>query len=96
VLREGELFRLALEDIDFDEKIVQVRRQLKKLGKHYVFALPKNDRERTVPLPEWTGTAHQGARGEVQAATLLAALGEPEGKLRTRATCCSAGPMAGI
>jgi hypothetical protein len=37
-----------------DEKVLHVRRQLKKLGKHHVFALPKNDTERTVPLPEWT------------------------------------------
>lgn len=53
-LRQGELFALSLEDIDFGEKVVHVRRQLKKLGPRYVFALPKNDRERDVPLPEWT------------------------------------------
>ncbi|MEZ0074921.1 tyrosine-type recombinase/integrase [Planotetraspora sp. GP83] len=56
-LRQGELFGLALEDIDFDEGIVRVRRQIKKLGRDHVFALPKNDRERMAPLPEWTATA---------------------------------------
>lgn len=53
-LREGELFGLALEDIDFDERVIRLRRQIKKLGKDYVFALPKNDHERMVPLPDWT------------------------------------------
>lgn len=53
-LREGELFGLAEEDIDEDEGLIHVHRQIKKLGKSYVFALPKNDRPRTVPLPAWT------------------------------------------
>jgi integrase len=52
-LRQGEIFGLALEDIDFDQKVIRVRRQVKRLGKEYVFALPKNDRERIVPLPDW-------------------------------------------
>jgi integrase len=52
-LREGELFGLALEDFDLNEKIVRVRRQVKKLGCAHVFALPKNDRERIVPLSDW-------------------------------------------
>ncbi|MEV6273208.1 site-specific integrase [Kribbella sp. NPDC051936] len=51
-LRQGELFGLAQEDIDFDEMVIRVRRQVKRLGKHFVFALPKNDRERTVPMSE--------------------------------------------
>lgn len=53
-LREGELFGLAEEDIDFAEGVVHVRRQLKKLGEHYVFGLPKNNRPRIVPLSGWT------------------------------------------
>jgi integrase len=53
-MREGELFGLALEDLDLDgEKILRVRRQVKKIGKAYVFALPKNDRERIIPLSDW-------------------------------------------
>ncbi|HET6741027.1 MAG TPA: tyrosine-type recombinase/integrase [Kribbella sp.] len=51
-LRQGELFGLAEEDIDFEAMEIQVRRQVKKLGKHFVFALPKNDLERTVPMSE--------------------------------------------
>jgi integrase len=53
-MREGELAGMALEDFDFDEKIVRVRRQVKNLGGAYVFALPKSDRERIVPLADWT------------------------------------------
>ncbi|MET8002946.1 tyrosine-type recombinase/integrase [Nonomuraea glycinis] len=56
-LRQGELFGLALEDIDFDEQVLHVRRQIKKLGADHVFALPKNDRERVVPLPGWAAEA---------------------------------------
>jgi integrase len=51
-MREGELFGAALEDFDFDEKIVKVRRQIKNLGGSYAFALPKSDRERIVPLSD--------------------------------------------
>ncbi|MBV9095687.1 MAG: site-specific integrase [Streptosporangiaceae bacterium] len=52
-MREGELYGLALEDFDLDQKIVKVRRQVKKLGCTFVFALPKNDRERVIPLSDW-------------------------------------------
>jgi integrase len=52
-MREGELFGIAIEDFDFSEKIVRVRRQIKRLGRIYVFALPKNDRERIIPLSDW-------------------------------------------
>ena len=52
-MREGELFGLAAEDFDLDERIVRVRRQVKKIGCTFVFALPKNDRERIIPLSDW-------------------------------------------
>ncbi|HEV7651367.1 MAG TPA: tyrosine-type recombinase/integrase [Actinophytocola sp.] len=53
-LRAAEILGLALEDIDFDERVIRVRRQLKKVGRAHIFALPKNDQERTVPLADWT------------------------------------------
>jgi integrase len=52
-MREAELYAIALEDFDFDDGIVKVRRQIKNLSGSYIFALPKNDRERVVPLPDW-------------------------------------------
>jgi integrase len=54
-LRQGEIFGLAEEDIDFDELVIHVRRQVKKLGRTFVFALPKNDTDRDVPLSEGAG-----------------------------------------
>jgi integrase len=58
-LREGELFGVALEDFDFEDKVLRVRRQIKNLGGGYVFALPKNDRERIIPLADWAIEAIQ-------------------------------------
>jgi integrase len=42
-LRQGKLFGLSADDFDFDEQVIRVRRQVKRLGKEFVFALPKND-----------------------------------------------------
>jgi integrase len=49
-LRQGEIFALSAEDFDFDEQVLRVRRQVKKLGKDFVYSLPKNDRERVMPM----------------------------------------------
>lgn len=38
-----------MEDFDFDETVIWVRRQVKRLERQWVFALPKNDKERAVP-----------------------------------------------
>jgi integrase len=51
-LRPGELFGLAEDDLDFKQMVIHVRRQVKRLGSHFVFALPKNDTEREVPMSE--------------------------------------------
>lgn len=50
-LRQGEIFGLSPDDLDFEEQVIRVRRQIKRLGSHYVYALPKNDTERVVPMP---------------------------------------------
>lgn len=51
-LRQGEIFGLAVEDIDWLGGFVNVRRQLKldKQSRAY-FGLPKGDKTREVPLP---------------------------------------------
>lgn len=51
-LRQGEIFGLAVEDVDFLRGVVHVRRQVKLLGGRQVFALPKGRKVREVPLPE--------------------------------------------
>lgn len=82
-LREGELFGLAEEDIDYDEGVVHVRRQLKKLGKHYVFGLPKNDRPRIVPLSDWTAENIRVHTTKYKPEPLSLPWEKPGGPLRT-------------
>ncbi|MEU9111568.1 site-specific integrase [Streptomyces sp. NPDC048483] len=50
-LRQGEAFGLSREDIDFDEDVVHVRRQVTMVRTKLCFALPKGSRVRDVPLP---------------------------------------------
>ena len=52
-LRQGEVFGLAINDVDFLRGRVEVRRQVKLFSDgRQAFALPKGRRSRTVPLPE--------------------------------------------
>ncbi|TDV52465.1 tyrosine-type recombinase/integrase [Actinophytocola oryzae] len=51
-LRQGECFGLAVEDVDFLRGVVHVRRQVKTVRYKHVFALPKYDKTRDVPLSE--------------------------------------------
>ncbi|MEO3861771.1 site-specific integrase [Acrocarpospora sp. B8E8] len=83
-LRQGELLGLALEDVDFDEAIIRVRRQVKKLGAEHVYALPKNDRERIVPLPQWTAAAIGQHIRAFAPLTCTLPWEKPNGKLRTQ------------
>lgn len=56
-LRQGEIFGLAVEDVDFLRGVVHVNRQVKLFGSRAVFALPKGGKTRTVPLPPKVGAA---------------------------------------
>lgn len=49
--RQGEIFALSPDDLDFDGGWLHVRRQLKRVRSRLVFGLPKNDKERRIPLP---------------------------------------------
>lgn len=52
-LRQGEVFGLSPDDVDFLRGIVKVQRQVRLLTDgRKVFRLPKGRKERTVPLPE--------------------------------------------
>ncbi len=51
-LRQGECFGLAVGDVDFLRGVVTIRRQVKTVRYKRVFALPKYDKEREIPLPE--------------------------------------------
>jgi site-specific recombinase XerC len=51
-LRQGEIFGLPVEGVDFLRGEVHVRRQVKLFnGNRQVFALPKGRKTRMVPLP---------------------------------------------
>lgn len=52
-LRQGEVFGLAVDDVDEAAEVLHVRRQVKKVGAKLVFDLPKSRKTRTVPVPPY-------------------------------------------
>ena len=56
-LRIAEALAVSTDEFDFGHHVLHVRRQLKKLGAEHVWALPKNDHERDVPLASWAEDA---------------------------------------
>ncbi len=56
-LRQGEIFGLTVDNIDFLRRVVYVRRQLRRVENQTVFAPPKGGREREVPLPDLVSVA---------------------------------------
>ncbi|MFC9740659.1 tyrosine-type recombinase/integrase [Streptomyces noursei] len=58
-LRQGEVFGLALEDIDFTLEVIHVRRQVKIIGTRPCFAWSKGKSVREVPLPPSVAAALQ-------------------------------------
>ncbi|WP_326760999.1 site-specific integrase [Streptomyces phaeochromogenes] len=51
-LRQGEIFGLAVDEVDFIGGVVHVVRQVKLIGSRMVFAPPKGRKLREVPLPD--------------------------------------------
>jgi integrase len=51
-LRQGEIFGLAADELKFGAGWLHVGCQVKVADGHLVFALPKRQKERSVPLPE--------------------------------------------
>ena len=51
-LRQGEIFGLTLDAVDFLRRVVHVRQQLRRVENQVVLAPPKGGREREVPLPD--------------------------------------------
>jgi integrase len=56
-LRQGEIFALSEADIDFKGGWLNVNQQIRFVGKTMVFALPKGDKVRSVPLSPRTAVA---------------------------------------
>lgn len=59
-LRQGEIFGLGLDAVDFLRRAVHVRQQLRLVGNQVVLAPPKGGREREVPLPDVVAMAVTG------------------------------------
>lgn len=55
--RQGEIFGLTVDSVDFLRREVHVRRQLRRVDRDTVLAPPKGGRERVVPLPEVVSVA---------------------------------------
>lgn len=51
-MRQGELFGLAVPDIDFLHREITVRRQVKLVDGEQIYADIKNDKVHTVPVPQ--------------------------------------------
>ncbi|GAB2818807.1 tyrosine-type recombinase/integrase [Lentzea nigeriaca] len=64
-LRQGEMFGLSPDDVDFLRGWVTVQRQVKLVGSKQVFSLPKGRKTRKIPLPSTVReelAAHLAAR----------------------------------
>jgi integrase len=49
-MRQGEILAFSAEDIDRDEMVINVGRQLRLIERKLVFSLPKRNKERQVPI----------------------------------------------
>src|SRR6266545_4998992 len=56
-MRQGEVFGVAVDDLDFDTGWIHVQRQVKRIHSLFVFGLPKNDKDRRIPLPDTVAQA---------------------------------------
>lgn len=56
-LRQGEVFGLSEDELDYEGGWLGVRHQLKRIRGKFVFALPKGGKVRDVPLPKAVASA---------------------------------------
>lgn len=75
-LRQGELFGLAEEGVDFDEMVIHLRRQVKKLRREFVFALPTNEHRADCADVRGCRRDAHGGYPDREAAGLHVAVGE--------------------
>lgn len=82
-LRQGEIFGLSLDAVDFLRRVVHVRQQLRLVEIQVVLAPPKGGREREVPLPDVVARA--GAKHAQRFGTAPVGLPwrEPGGEMRS-------------
>ncbi|MFF0762281.1 tyrosine-type recombinase/integrase [Streptomyces sp. NPDC003737] len=78
-LRQGEIFGLALEELDIEGAWLTVAHQLKRIRGKYVFALPKGGKVRDVPLPKAVATALRDHSKEYEPITVTLPWRTPDG-----------------
>lgn len=82
-LRQGEIFGLAVDDIDEEAGLLHVRRQIKLLRNRQVFDLPKHQKTRDVPLPEYVLAALKAHMRSFTPIAVTLPWQTLDGKLRT-------------
>ncbi|MFE5682681.1 tyrosine-type recombinase/integrase [Streptomyces sp. NPDC056512] len=78
-LRQGEVFGLAEDALDFEGRTLHVVRQIKHVEGRPVFALPKCEKERDVPLPDSVAGALKAHMGICKPVEVTLPWGTPEG-----------------
>ncbi|MFI6732084.1 tyrosine-type recombinase/integrase [Nonomuraea sp. NPDC050451] len=58
-LRQGEAFAVTVDDLDFENGKLEIRRQIARVGNLIVFKLPKGGKTRTAPLSPGVAQAVQ-------------------------------------
>lgn len=80
-LRQSEIFALdPAEHIDFDKRVVHVRRQVKIVNGKLTFALPKRGKTRDVPLPDSAALAFRRALADFPAAAVTLSWHQPKNR----------------
>ncbi|WP_234341748.1 tyrosine-type recombinase/integrase [Streptomyces sp. NRRL S-646] len=82
-LRQGEVFGFAIEDIDFKGGWIHVNRQVRLVGTKPVFALPKGNRIRSVPLSAQLAAALKAHMKEFPPVEVTLPWGKPDGEPKT-------------
>ncbi|MFI7410927.1 tyrosine-type recombinase/integrase [Streptomyces sp. NPDC049627] len=82
-LRQGEVFGFAVEDIDFKGGWIHVNRQVRLVGTKPVFALPKGNRIRSVPLSALLAAALKAHMKEFPPVDVALPWGKPDGEPKT-------------
>ncbi len=81
-LRQGEIFGLSVDAVDFLRRVIYVRQQLRLVENQVVLAPPKGGREREVPLPDVVAMAVAKHVQRCGTATVGLPWREPGGEIR--------------
>ncbi|MDT3400776.1 site-specific integrase, partial [Streptomyces sp. B1866] len=83
-LRQGEIFGLPVDEVDFSGEWLTVRQQVKRVRGRFVFALPKCRKIRDVPLPSQVASALREHMTRFEPVEVTLPWGKPDGPLVTK------------